>query len=194
MYELVTKFNSLVKISDEKPRKIFDDNKPDEKDESEIKSGIRIDIITKYWPDKHPDIIPRILKGVGVDIGARDPKVNLKEFLTLNCILENGVASKEELIQFWTRILDPDNILIVKKENVLEFFNKLSQGRYSKAEKEEFSYAKDVWEFFTKKGCVSLNGDTLDITQLRKDLVTGKVDIQVFGDIFNSGFDPNLNK
>ena len=74
------------------------------------------------------------------------------------------------------------------------FFNKLSQGRYSKSEKEEFSYAKDVWEFFTNKGWVSTNGDTLDITQLRKDLLADKIDIQVFGDIFNSGFDPNLNK
>ena len=114
MYELVTKYNSLVKISDEKPKGALWESKKDDREDPDIKSGIKIDIIAKYWPDKHPDIIPRILKGVGVDIGARDPKVNLKEFLTLNWILDYGVASKDELIQFWTRILDPENILTVK--------------------------------------------------------------------------------
>lgn len=79
--------------------------------------GIKIDVLNKYsklLADKHPDVVPMILKGVGVDVLAKDPRISLNSFFNLNCILEYGVANKNELIQFWTRVLDPDNILLVK--------------------------------------------------------------------------------
>jgi hypothetical protein len=89
---------------------------------------------------------------VGVDMGAKDPRVDLKAFLNLNCILEYGVTSKQELIQFWIRILDPENTLLVEKDIVMDFFHKLSQGRFSKSEVEQFSFAQDVWKFLKNKG------------------------------------------
>lgn len=79
-----------------------------------------------------------ILRGVGVDVEAKDPRISLKAFLNLNCILEYGVAQKDELIQFWTRVLDPQNIFMVKKAQVMDFFDKLSKGRFSKSKQEVF--------------------------------------------------------
>jgi hypothetical protein len=37
-------------------------------------SGIKIEVLEKYsklLADKHPDIVPRILRGVGIDIEAK---------------------------------------------------------------------------------------------------------------------------
>ena len=91
---------------------------------------------SRLLADKHPDIVPQILKGVGVDVGARNPRVNMRSFFNLNCILDYGVASKEELVQFWTRVLDPSNIMLVDKAEVLNLFDKLSKGRFSKSDHE----------------------------------------------------------
>ena len=93
---------------------------------------------SKLLADKHPDVVPMILKGVGIDVEARDPRIPLNAFLNLNCILEYGVAKKEELIQFWTRVLDPTNVFVVKKEDVIDFFDKLSKGRFSKNDHQLF--------------------------------------------------------
>lgn len=62
----------------------------------------------------------------------------MKAFLNLYCILEYGSATKFELISFWTRILDPNNMLMVDKDIVIDLFDKLSKGRFSKSESELF--------------------------------------------------------
>lgn len=38
------------------------------------------------------------------------------------------------------------------------------------------------------------NNTELDISKLRKDLLSDKVNIKVFSDIFTIGFDPQLNQ
>jgi hypothetical protein len=159
--------------------------------------GIKIDVLNQYsklLADKHQDVIPMILRGVGVDVDAKDPRISLNAFLNLYWILEYGAAQKNELIQFWTRVLDPNSIFLVKKEQVINFFNNLSQGRFSKSNKEMFSYARDVWEFFQAKNLLCNNNAELDISKLRSDLMSGIVDINVFSDIFTIGFDPQLNQ
>lgn len=93
---------------------------------------------SKLLADKHPDVVPMILKGVGVDVDSKNPRISLKAFFNLNCILEYGVANKDELIQFWTRVLDPSNVLMVKKAQVIDLFDKLSKGRFSKTDSEQF--------------------------------------------------------
>jgi len=199
VYELITQYNGLVDISEKQVDTSSDTLQPLEGDEEpETKQeGIKIDVLIRYTrilADKHPYIIPKILKGVGVDTGARNPRANLKSFLKLNWILEYGVVGKDELIQFWTRILDPENTLTVEKSQVIDLFDKLSKGRFSKSDNEQFSYAQDVWEFFKNKDWITQNGENLDITQLRKDLEEDLIDINVFADIFSSGFDPNMNQ
>mmetsp|Transcript_38689 Transcript_38689/g.44310 ORF Transcript_38689/g.44310 Transcript_38689/m.44310 type:complete len:132 (-) Transcript_38689:344-739(-) len=87
MYELVTKFNSLVKISEEVPKGFAQAKEGSKMSPEELENkgaGIKISYLVKYWPDKHPDVIPSILKGVGIDTGGKDPRVTLKEFLTVN--------------------------------------------------------------------------------------------------------------
>ena len=97
-YELVTQYNSLVEISDEVPKQILNEKGMvfrnsiyiiDADPEPEImkSSGIKIDVLMRYnrlLSDKHPDIVPRILKGVGVDVGSKNPRVSMKSFLNLN--------------------------------------------------------------------------------------------------------------
>ncbi len=85
-------------------------------------------------------------------------------------------------------------MFLVKKEQIIDFFDKLSKGRFSKSDKEMFSYARDVWEFFEAKDLLCNNNTELDITKLRKDLMDDTVDIKVFSDIFTVGFDPQLNQ
>ncbi|CAI2383487.1 unnamed protein product [Moneuplotes crassus] len=201
VYELMTQYNSMVTISQE-PDKV----KPGEPKSPEIKSpkkdesfakGIKLKVLNQYsklLADKHPDVVPMILRGVGVDVDARDPRISMKAFMNLNCILEYGVAEKDELIQFWTRVLDPENKFLVKKENVIDFFDKLSKGRFSKTNHQIFSYAKDVWQFFELKGLLTTNNTELDINRLRKDMTEGTIDTQVFSDIFTVGFDPEINQ
>ena len=201
VYELITQYNGLVRISEQEGKLLEEHGSSPlspQTEEPEINpAGIKVKILSKYTrllADKHPDIIPRILKGVGVDIGSKDPRVDLKSFLNLYWILDLGTANKAELIEFWTRILDPDNVVIVEKAKIIEFFDKLSKGRFSKSDTEQFSYAHDVWDFFEDNGLVSKEQDQLDITQLREGLDQGTIDIKVFGDIFTSGFDPNINQ
>eukprot|EP00344_Euplotes_crassus_P008634 CAMPEP_0197018152 /NCGR_PEP_ID=MMETSP1380-20130617/79939_1 /TAXON_ID=5936 /ORGANISM="Euplotes crassus, Strain CT5" /LENGTH=243 /DNA_ID=CAMNT_0042445333 /DNA_START=129 /DNA_END=860 /DNA_ORIENTATION=+ len=201
VYELITQYNGLVKISDQDVKVSNEEdmvNSPRSDDEEAKKLlGVKAETLSKYTrllSDKHPDIIPKILKGVGVDIGSKDPRVNLRSFLNLNSILDFGTASKSELIQFWTRILDPDNIMNVEKFQVMDFLEKLSKGRFTRSNNDEFSYAKDVWKFFISKEVVTPKGDKLDIHKLRASLEKGSIDIKIFGDIFKSGFNPSLNK
>ena len=57
--------------------------------------GVKIDVLNQYsklLADKHQDVVPMILKGVGVDVEAKDPRISLKAFMNLNWILEYGVA------------------------------------------------------------------------------------------------------
>ena len=89
VYELITQYNGLVDISEKQVDTSPDILQPLEGDEEpETKQeGIKIDVLIRYTrilADKHPDIIPKILKGVGVDTGARNPRANLKSFLKLN--------------------------------------------------------------------------------------------------------------
>jgi hypothetical protein len=103
--------------------------------------GVKIEVLNQYsklLADKHPDVVPMILKGVGVDVEAKDPRIGLSAYLNLNCILEYGVAQKDELIQFWTRVLDPDNVFLVRKDQVIKFFDNLSKGRFSRSNQEIF--------------------------------------------------------
>lgn len=78
MYSLVTQYNSLVKISEENlEAKEVDKLKTTAQKSStepEVKSGgIKITVLNKYsklLADKHPMIVPQILRGVGVDVGS----------------------------------------------------------------------------------------------------------------------------
>jgi hypothetical protein len=48
--------------------------------------GIKIDVLNQYsklLADKHQDVIPMILRGVGVDVDAKDPRISLNAFLNL---------------------------------------------------------------------------------------------------------------
>jgi len=159
--------------------------------------GVKIDVLNQYsklLADKHPDVVPIILRGVGVDVEAKDPRISLSAFLNLNCILEYGVAKKIELIQFWTRVLDPDNVFMVKKQRIIQFFDRLSEGRLSKADHKMFSYSKDVWEFFRLKKLLNGDQNELDINRLRNSMMDGSINIKIFSDIFTIGFDPDINE
>ncbi|CAI2386011.1 unnamed protein product [Moneuplotes crassus] len=201
VYELITQYNGLVKISSDdlkyNPEDGTINSERSEGEEAKRALGIKPETLTKctrLLADKHQDIIPKILKGVGVDIGSKDPRVDLRSFLNLNSILDFGTAHKSELIQFWTRILDPDNIMNVEKAQIVDFFEKLSKGRFTQDADDEFSYANDVWKFFEQNKVLSENSDKLDIHKLRDSLERGEIDIKIFGDIFKSGFNPSLNR
>lgn len=62
----------------------------------------------------------------------------MKAYLNLYWILEYNSATKDELVSFWTRFLDPHNVTMVKKEIVIDLFDKLSKGRFSKADYQLF--------------------------------------------------------
>ena len=127
----------------------------------------------------NPTLVDVILKAAGINVDSKVPTISWDNFLFLNSLIKYNTASKDDFIQFFKSIFDPQHKGHLEpeefNEKVTEFF---ASQELDKEDKENSVAAKIRQELIEKGVCNDKGG--CEISKFLEAMRHDVIDINVY--------------
>lgn len=108
---------------------------------------------------KAEEIKSNIIQSFGVDVSNKNSKIVWEQYLQMNCFLKYFTLQKEELIEIWIKILDPNGLRHISKIKLQEFLELLARGTTTEEQTlVSKGFANNLIRCFEIENCLSENG------------------------------------
>ena len=100
--------------------------------------------------------------------------------------MRENCAPEEEMIHFWMKVIDPRNLIMISKKDILDLMDKLARGKFIREPTlVSKKFAAQMWKYLKLKKCVNDNDEFIS-TNLRHALETHQISIELFSQVFRA--------